>query len=250
MASSPANQARTRIGVGEEVDIMIDSGRATWAISGAGTLTPSSGTVKQVSFTAGDTAGTVTITATKGSCKCSITFTVVAPDSWTMVPANPGTVKHVHGHPSAGFLGIMCVQPADVNFYAIQVRELDCKSTAFGSFNPSHNNVYHGNYPPPDRASEWISMGAHNDDDGTHSNGRDHIYSGWPPPSAVGTRPPFRAGIFDWSITWQWKVGDHGAIHNFSSQLQESEITADGKCKTSKGGFSVEANWDDPTSDY
>jgi hypothetical protein len=74
IATSPLNRARTKIGVGEEVELTVNPGPATWAItSGSGTLNPSSGSNTKVTFTAGDTAGSVTITATGSGCSCMIT---------------------------------------------------------------------------------------------------------------------------------------------------------------------------------
>jgi hypothetical protein len=86
VATSPANRARTRIAVGEEVELTVSPDPATWAITGGtGTLTPNSGSVAKVTFTADDAAGSVTIKATAPSGDASITFTVVAPSGWTMV---------------------------------------------------------------------------------------------------------------------------------------------------------------------
>jgi hypothetical protein len=237
--------------VGEEVELTVNPGPATWAItSGSGTLNPSSGSNTKVTYTADDKAGNVTITATGSGCSCTITFTVVEPSNWSMRKKAGTNLKHVNPRPSCGWKGIKYLHPNDVNFYRLETRELDSKSVATGCYNPSHHDKYHGNYPPPDRAGPWITIVSHTDTDGSGYGGTDTVYSGYPSPSATGTAPPFTTGNYYWPIVQQWRVVGLTTVHSFPTVRQEHEIFADGRCESRKGGNTEHTMWNDPDSDY
>ena len=79
-ATSPANRARTALGVGEVVTLTVSPGPATWAITtGGGTLSPG-GSQTNVTFTAGENAESVVITATSGASSGMIQFNVMQQD--------------------------------------------------------------------------------------------------------------------------------------------------------------------------
>jgi hypothetical protein len=248
-ATSPANRTRTKIGVGEEVDLTVTPGPATnWAItSGGGTLSSTSG--GSTTLTGGDSAGSVTITATCPDCTCTITFTVVEP-SWTMEKKAGTNLKHTNGHPDCGWQGTQYLHPNDVNFYRVETRELDSLSVATGCYNPSHHGKYHGGYPLPDCASSWFPVKNHTEAHGSEVGMTDQIYSGYPAPSATGTAPPFTVGSYYWPITWQWRVVGSANTHNFPGIRQEHEIFATGKCESRKGGHTESSMYNDPTSTY
>ncbi len=249
VATSPANRARTRIGVGEEVTLTYSLGSATWTIaSGAGTLSPSSGA--QTTFTATDVAGSVTVSATGAGCTATIALTVVAPSGWSMRRKTGTNLKHINGRPSCGWKGIKYLHPNDVNFYNLETRELDSKAVATGCYNPSHHDKYHGNYPPPERAGPWITIVSHTDAGGSGYGGTDTVYSGYPPTGATGTAPPFTTGDYYWPIVQQWQVVGLATVHSFPTVRQEHEIFADGKCESRKGGNTERTMYNDPDSDY
>lgn len=253
-ATSPADRARTKIGVGEEILLTVTGNPATWTLSGGGgTLSPNSGTQNSVTFTAGELNETITITATGSGCSCvnTITFTVVQPSGWTMVQKPGSGVRHVNGKPSTGFLGNMYLQPTDVNFYNTENRELDSLSVASGCYNPSHQGQYHGSYPPPDRASAWFQISSHNDTDGSTDGGDDQIWTGYPPAAALGASPPpFNVGTYYWEITMQWRVIGSANIYDFPVQRQESETFADGRCEIRKGGTTKSTLYSDASSSW
>lgn len=250
VATSPSNRARTRIGVGEEVRLTVNPGPATWSItSGVGSLNPTRGRHTRVTFTASDTAGSVTITAAPSGCTCRITFTVVAPSNWTMTQQTGTNLKHTHGRPDCGWKGIGWYHPNDVNFYNIETRELDSRSIATGSYHPSHHNDWHGHYPPPERVSDWFPVVSYNTSRGSTDNAPDDIYSGYPNTAATGSAPPFNIGNYYWPITWQWRVGT-GTARNFPVQRQEHQIFATGRCESRKGGNTEHTMYNDPTSSY
>lgn len=235
VARTPKDRARTKIGVGEEVTLTVSPGPATWSItSGTGTLSPNTGSRGRVTFMADDNAGSVTITATVGTCTCSITFTVVQPTNWTMKRQSKTKLEHTKGWPDCGWMGMLYVHPDDVNFYNVEDREKDSQCVATGSYSV-FNGDFHGNYPPPDYASNWFVLRRHT------SNGQtdgipDHIYSGYPGAAAVGTKPPFNVGTSYFEIIMQWRVVGSANIHDFPMQRQEHEIFANGECESRKGG--------------
>ncbi|MDD5033744.1 MAG: hypothetical protein PHE55_03220 [Methylococcaceae bacterium] len=221
-------------------------GSATWAItSGNGNLSPSSGA--QSTFTAGDVAGSVTITATGSGCSARITFTVVEPSSWTMRRA-PGTnVGHTHGRPDCSWYGTMKIHPNTVNFYRIETRELNSTITMTGSYNiPAWRGATH--QPRSQTASAFFSIIDHSDAEGSEVGMRDNISTSDPGPAATGTAPPFNPGTHSFPITWQWTVLGSGAIHDFPQQRHEGEIFANGRCEMRKGGNAESTMYSDPTS--
>ena len=249
VATSPANRARTRIGVGEEVTLTVNPGPATWAItSGTGSLNPSRGSHTTVTYTASDTAGSVTITAKGKGCTCTITLTVVAPSSWTNKRKAGTNLRHKQYRPDCGWKGIVYVHPDDVNFYNIEVREKDSQYIGNNSYK-SYNGDWHGRYPLPDRVGPWIPIVSHTDADGSGYGGADKIYTGDPGAAVTGAAPPFKVGDGYFPIVRQWRVGT-GAAHDFAAIRQEDEIFANGKCESRKAGNTESTMWDDPTSTY
>jgi type VI secretion system secreted protein VgrG len=249
VATSPSNRTRTRIGVGEEVTLTVNPGPASWTVSGGnGTLSPSSGSNTSITYTAGDSAGTVTITAHGPNCTCTIVFTVVEPSNWTMKRKLNTNLFHRAGIPECGWKGEAYIHPNDVNFYRVEVREKDSKGVTTGSFHP-FEGIYHGNYPPPDRVSPWFPLPTHTDTDGTKADLVDTIYSGYPGSASVGAVPPFHPGTLYFPMVWQWRVGT-GATKSFPQVRQEHEISADGRCESRKGGHTEHTTYNDPASTY
>jgi hypothetical protein len=246
VAPSPANHARTRIGVGEEVDLTVNPGPATWTISGSGDFTTASAGVGTVRIKARDRAGSITVTATGAGCACNITFSVVEPSSWTMKRVSG--IFHTAGHPDTGFKGEFYVHPNDVNFSAIDFREMDSQAVTTGSLN-CFSGVYHGRYPLPDRAGPWGPIIGHTDADGSHVGLLDTIYSAYPPDADVGTAPPFTVGTMYFPLATQWKMGT-GAPKALPLQVQNHEIFATGRSESQKGGTTVSKMYNDPASGY
>lgn len=245
VATSPANRARTRIGVGEEVELTVNPAPATWAItSGGGTLTPNSGNQTTVTYTADDAAGPVTITATGAGCTCSITLTVVQPASVSMERKAGTNLEHTNGWPDCGWLGKQWIHPDDINFYNIERREVDSKSVGTGSYT-SFNGNFHGGYTGG--FGPWSGVNVHDPAKGSQAAMTDHIYSGYTGSVAVGTAPPFTVGTAHFPIVYQWRVGT-GAVHDFPGIRQEHEIFATGRCESRKGGNTEHALYSDPTS--
>jgi hypothetical protein len=242
VASSPKKRERTKIGVGEEVDLTVSPAPATWAISGSGTLSPSTGSQTTVRFTAGDAAGSVTVTATGPGCSCTVTFTVVKPASWTQ-KLIAGTKTHGIGRPHCHWQGTWFVHPNDVNFYRIRFRERDSKYVGTGSYS-SYTGDWHGHYPLPDRASSWFRITDHTDAGGSEVAAVDTVDTGDPGAAITGAAPRFKVGSGYFPITMQWRVGD-GTIRDFPATRQEDEIFANGRCESRKGGNTESTMYND-----
>lgn len=215
-------------------------------MSGAGTLSPRSGTT--VTFTAGDKTKSVTITASTRTCSCSITFTIVKPRSWTQ-KLIPGTVGHEAGRPHCRWKGTWFVHPNDVNFYNVQVREKDSQYVGRGSYTPFTGDWHSENFIPDEGPDSWSRITSHTDADGSEAAIEDVIDTGDPGEEWTGAAPPFNVGYGYFPITMQWRVirrgvdgsiVGKGAAIDFPTTLQEDEIVdEDGLCVSSKGGTIV-----------
>jgi len=201
-----------------------------------------------VSFTAGDTAGSVTITATGSGCSCTITCTVVEPSGWTMIRQQSTNLQHTHGRPDCGWKGMTFFHPDDVNFYRVEDREKDSQAVATGSYLSFHG-VWHGTYPPPDRVSGWFPLVRHTAG-GTTDDAPDEIYSGDPGAGDTGAATPFTPGKMHFPITLQWRVVGSSNVHDLPVVRQEHEIFANGRCESRKGSHTEHTMHSDATSSF
>ena len=249
VATSPADRARTKIGVGEEVNLTVTGNPATWAItSGGGALSPSTGARNSVKFTADDNAGSVTITATGSGCSCvnTITLTIVQPANWTMI-RTPGTnLLHTQGQPNCGWYGTMFIHPNDVNFYRVETNETNSQYVnGIGSYT-GKNGRWH--QPETQTESAYFLMNNHTETDGSRVAMMDNINNADPGVAARGAAVPFIAGSGYFPITWQWKVLGNATVHAFPVTRQEGELFSNGRCESRKGGNTEFTMHNDPTS--
>ncbi len=255
-ATSPTDRTRTKVGVGEEVDItVVPAKNVTWKLTGQGKISTKSGS--KTTFTAHERASTATITATApDGGTASITFNVIEPSDWTMKRRQGTNLKHTNGVPDNGFQATVFVHPNDVNFYRVQIRELDSTAVTFGCFDaPPNKGQKHGGYPAPDFASSdfTITMTNHTDADGSKVNMVDNIYSGFSSITANEANtnpkpnPPFTPGTISYPITFEWRVAT-GARKKFPTVQQIHVISANGTCVSSKGGHTEQSVFTDPTS--
>jgi hypothetical protein len=176
---------------------------------------------------------------------------VVEPSRFTMRKKGR-TLEHNNPRPDCGWTGLVYVHPKDVNFYRVQIRELDSQAVTTGSYS-GFSGLWHGNYPAPGRASSWLALTSHSESRGSKAAAEDHIYSGDPgsgatDPAAPATPPPFNVGTMYFAMTWQWRVVGKATRHNFPSFRQSHRITAPGRCTSSKAGNSESSMYNDPTS--
>jgi hypothetical protein len=239
-ATSPANRARTTIGIGEDVDLTVSPGPATWDITaGSGAISPTSGTT--ITFTAPERASTVTIQATGPGCTCTITFQVIEPTGLLFEKAS--NFRHTNGSPDCGYLAQVYVQPDTVSFHNIEIREQNSAATLTGYYDiPAWHGITH--QPAGQTHSDWLTIGQPVAGKGSPGVGwQDQIYSG-NPGGAV------RDGTMTFPITWEYHVGS-GAEKAFPSFTQVAHVDgATGTCTMSKDGESKTRVPADPTSSW
>jgi hypothetical protein len=237
-ASVPKDRARTTVGVGEKVKLTFSPGSASWTASG-GKLSSKSGS--SVTFTAPDRAASVTINASGGGCKCSITFKVIEPTGMQMERVPGSHVWHTKGIPSVGFHANIYIVPATVSFENIEISEDDCTGAVTGYFvGTTLDGLHHAGHG----AGTWVTVGTVKAGKGSRVDGQDTIQSGY---CNFGT--PYKNGTFDWPIPWKFRVGGGGAKKFFTAH-QRFTINASGDMMASKGGASANAKLNDATSGY
>lgn len=125
VAATPADRARKKIGIGEEVNCSTDPATAaTWAVSGGGTISAASG--NSTKFTASMTPSKSTVKATIGKNNLVVNFDVVAPDGMTStVKSDSGLGTKGPPNNQIGFETVFdcVVQPATVSFYRVKFQE-------------------------------------------------------------------------------------------------------------------------------
>jgi len=242
VATAPADRTRTKIGVGEEVNLQAVNavGDVKWTITGRSKLDPKTGTA--VKLTAADRRETVTVTATdSGGSSANVEFKVIEPSGVKMERA-PGTgVRHTNGVPSVGIRLKPYITPSTVSFENIEVSEDDCVSNVSGYFvGTPLDGVRHAGHG----AGTWVGVSPPVAGKGSVVDATDKAQSGH---CNFGT--PFSAGRFDWPIPWLFRVGT-GSPKEFATVNQVITIDANGDMTISKGGASGAAAMNDPTSAY
>ena len=177
------DRARTKIGVGEAV-VVTASTEVDWTLAGDGSLSATRG--KRTTFTASDHASTSTLIAGTQGRSTSITFTVVAPESETVI--HKEELNYRGRCLGAGMLLIVRVNPPDVSFENVEIRELEvAAANVKGYFTtyPADGLIHHPN-------SEWTALMEGN-------TTRDVAL-------LIGPAPPWTDGSFTWPIPGRWRV--------------------------------------------
>jgi hypothetical protein len=237
--TEPANRARTRLGVGERVRVTYSLGAATWTKAGDGDMSSTSGAT--ITFTAPNTAGTTTLTATGSGCTKDIAFTIVAPASVHMTRLHPGQVEHNQTYANIGMLTNIYLGPEDVNFHRVETLEEDVACIANGVYACRNGD---GHHPNPDGLPALTEVVAGR---GTKMYGRDHIYSGCcPDPCSPWVAP--QTGSEHYPIPWKWRVGTAGAWNDLTTVDHRIGCEAAGRLTADKAGAHAEAQVGDATA--
>ncbi|MCV2502494.1 MAG: hypothetical protein N4Q30_00155 [Neisseriaceae bacterium] len=234
-ATQPKNPDRTTIGVGEVVTITSNR-PVKWTNSSPDLAKMKVVTSTKAVLTAYDKAGQTSIVASAGEDSATISFTIIQPEKLAIerIPGSP--IIHKKGRPGCGWYGQMYIQPSAVNFYNIQISELDSKAVGEGSLS-RFTGMRHGNYP--NGRSHWLNLGDYDSKLGSYSkNNRDTINLSIDLPKRKDGYPE---GYVYTPIQWQWKVNTMKNIHDFPLEKQEHWIYKDGSIKTSKAGHSETA---------
>ena len=209
VATTPGVRTRTKIGIGEEVNLTTDpSTSVKWTIvsddTHKGTLGTASGVKSK--YTACDRSKTVKIEA-KSACGRTetITFTVVQP-SGSQFGAETDISAITATHIAVGFTAPPAALPNDVSFYNCEMREGTCMSTSSGVLAVSPE-IQHAD------TGSWIGFSKTVGTNGTELGVSDTVRSRRPLTTfpAGGTTN----GRFSWPIPWRAQVrngGTNGAI--------------------------------------
>ena len=224
----PPDRARTRMAVGERVRVTYSLGAADWTIAGEGELSATNGAT--VTYTAPNTGGDVTLTATGGGCSAMISFTIVEPTSVRMIKRfnSPTRVRHTQNMPNIGMLANIFLAPTDVNFHRVEWKELEVEFAATGVYlcnRPGGNG--HSPNPNPLGMTTHVQHGM-----GTAAAAFDNIYSGHC--GAPWTAP--QTGTMEYPIPWRWRVKGAAAFRVLTTVHQRFTVDAAGLCTATKAG--------------
>jgi hypothetical protein len=164
-----------------------------------------------------------------------VTLTVVEP-SGLLYEQEAGTgIYHVQGVPSVGFKGRPYVQPVDVSFYNVEMREESVAAVATGYFAYQNGQIH--------EQGPWATVGAVVAKKGSKVNVVDTIQGG------TDNHTPYAPGTFTWAIPVSFRVGT-GDPKPFCTVNHVKTIDANGKLTMSKGGTTKSAALNASSSDY
>jgi len=235
VATTPTNQSRTTIGVGEQVNLTACGapGTITWSTS-AGSLSPTNGTYTTLTAPGNAATATVTVNYTSGSCATG--FSVIEPSGVNMVTNG---LRHVINRPDIGFHALIYVAPDSVNFGAVSCIEVTNNAVCSGVYTP-FNGYPHDAHPASFPLSSTVVSGL-----GTSAGAvEDNIYSGDP-----GTASPFAPGSIVYTIPWQFQVGTN-AWKTFTTLTHNCSLGSGGVLNASKAGASWSCNVTSATVSY
>ena len=236
VATTPSNQARTNLGVCEQVNLYFNPAlpttNVTWSAT-AGGLAVTSGITNL--FTASDNATNVTVTATVGSMPVNFYFKVFAPTGVVFVKLGE---KHTQGSLDAGFHAQCILSPTNVSFYNIEISEMNATYTGSGCFAFINGQIH----------KTWIQQGV-----GWLTPGQNNYLNPEVDYTYLSAMPPAGPGPGTDSCPIPWNYREHGTTndgYNFAT-LTSSAIATTNVCTKSKNGMSSTSfNISDPTVNW
>ncbi len=233
--TEPPDRARTRMAVGERVELTYSLGAATWAP--ADHLSAANGA--SVTFTAPDVEGTLTITATGGGCSAAITLTVVEPDTVRMIKrfSRANRVLHHANSLTLQFSTNVFLGPDDVNFHRVQVIESEALATASGVLT-ANGGLGHHPAATGTGFTTHVQAGM-----GTFLSEHDNVGVSNPAPWVAP-----QTGAVLIPIPWRWRVGAAGPFRRLHTVNQRFNVDATGVIAGTKAGARAAVNFADPSS--
>ena len=182
--------------------------------------------------------GTAVIEAkVKGGVTGTYEIEIIKPDG-VIIEREPETgIYHEQGYALCGFKARAYLQPHNVSFKGLKVKEGYAKAEISGYFS------YQIGKSDVHRAGDWFVFGSAVPGKGTKDNAIDIIHA------VSDNHTPYVDGKFTWEIPWLYQ-GEGGAEIRFATVSHVKEIDGTGRITISKGETSVSAGLDDPTSDY
>lgn len=243
-ATLPTNRNRTTIGVGEEVTITSNT-PVFWEIDSnflkADNIQKSQPSTK-LTITTLDRAGSISIKAKHQYDEKTITFTIITPRDLFFDDALD---LHIQDVLDSGFIANTYLQPNTVNFYALEVRELESFARGTGILSDAKGKP-HGHYT--NGGSEWISAEKYTEGKGNFI-GIDTVYGGrddYPIPL-----PLPEGGQIVFFINYQWRLKQTQKFHKIpKTVIQTTTIQTNGYVTTRKqgvNGASATFHYKDPS---
>jgi hypothetical protein len=252
---------RSNLGIGEPAKVVVSEWKqndpkvtfVSMYATGTNTATPPTATLTGVSsdgsnpsgspsFTAGDYAGSATITVNvtiDGTAATdSIGITVIEP-SGAVIIQHPNTFKrHEKNEDSVGFIGTSYYLPNTVSFWKVSFREGSCRGEGKGFYKRIDGLVH------PEDVNHWLDCSkgiSQISGQPNTENSADEIWTG-----TYGS--PYSDGTFDWPIPWYFKCGSHQG--NVTTVNHCQSINTKGDTTISKGGTTKFAAFGDRDSVY
>lgn len=237
-ATTPSDTSRTTLGVAEIVSISSTDGDS-WSVSGDGSLSSSTGT--RVTFTAGQIAGTATVTVSGPSCVANtITFTVIMPQG--IYYQRTGGIAHTQGQPIIGIEATIYLEPDSVSFKGIY--QVESNDTGYATGVWACKNGGSASPAPAVVAGDDVSGY------GSQLSKLDVINSGECP----GYSSPFPASTEADTIVQKYAVSSKGPFYQFWLVNQLANLDGSGNLTIQKGvapGLAAGATTvDSPNSRY
>jgi len=237
VATTPANRARTILGVGEEVRLGLagaPSGAYAWSAS-AGSVSDASGAA--TTFTAPSNAMTATLTLTlPGGQSLNRAFTVVEPSG--VDHADLLSVYDFDTNESgAGMYCRVYVGPTNVSFYRVQLMEVATNAADITGYYADPMNAWD---PPEDlkdfQANVWFQINADNSWQHNGKNdGTDYDQAWW-----SDDNPPWSpGGGLTWNYSARWKIGTGPTNKLPTGWSQQVSLQSDGTITIEKFGHSL-----------
>lgn len=230
VAKTPTDRARTRLGVGEEVNFKVSPSltTVTWTTM-VGTLDTNTGT--PVKLTLDDTTGAAKkVTADYLGQSLVKEFEIVAPTGVGNATV-ASTISGVVGTAGAGMhLYPVVIAPTDVSFYNVEMLEVGQNATNITGYfttNTPGSHIGHG-------ADIWFKL----DEKNQWPSNYDYATIG-----SISCPPPWTiAGSFTWDIPAKWKVVSPLATsgeHTITGWNQIFSIQVGGTVSVQKFGHTV-----------
>ena len=173
----------------------------------------------------------------KGGVTETYEIKVIQPND-VIIEREPKTgIYHEQGYAVCGLKARAYLQPNDVSFKGLKVKEGFARANISGYFS------YQIGESDAHLPGDWFVFGSAVPGKGTKDAAVDIIQA------ASDNHTPYIDGKFTWEIPWLYQ-GEGGAEVKFATANHVKEIDSTGKITIRKGGTSVSVGLDDPTSDY
>lgn len=201
------------------MDLTYTGGNAYWDKDGGALSVDNSTPTDRVTWTAPESAGSVTITAVPtdpDEGDKTITFEVVEPSQPRVARKGNTDFKHHKGRPDIGMTCFYLLPPDDVCFYRVEILEEECNADDTGCYEAIPEKGHSPNQNPAPGVLNVVK------DYGTLVGADDSAYSGDP-----GGAAPFEPGHRVWNISVKYHVVGTQSWKYFGNLVEQRITLAD-----------------------